>query len=88
MNTIIILVAIVAIVLMAVMGFFVGKKSTGISECIEKRKQLESEVEKLKLSVEEKEKALACTNDLVRQLTSERDVQRTKAENAEPRLQS
>lgn len=87
MNTIIILVAIVAIVLMAVMGFFVGKKSTGISECIEKRKQLESEVEKLKLSVEEKEKALACTNDLVRQLTSERDVQRTKAENAEQRLQ-
>ncbi len=77
------IIAIVGMMVMAVISYFIGKKSGGAGKQADKEKlfALESRVTELNAKNSEQERIINKYIDDIRTLTSERDVQRTNAEN-------
>lgn len=78
MNTIFI-VAIIAVVVMAVLGYLIGNR--GKSGFLENIARLESNIADLTDKIRGQETVIADKTDTITTLTAERDVQKTNAEN-------
>ena len=74
---------VAAVVVMSLLAFMVGRKLAAHPESAEGRRMLEDKVSELTRQLEEREQALACMREEVKTLTTDREVQRNKADNAE-----
>ena len=77
------IIAIVGMMAMAVIGYFIGKKNSGNGNLADKEKLLamENRVPELNTKNSEQERTINNYIDEVRRLTAERDVQHANAEN-------
>ena len=81
--TILIVALLAAVVLMALLGFMAGRKSSAGTGSAEGRRMLESQVAELRQQVAERDQRLSRMQEEAKALTAEREVQRNRADNAE-----
>jgi len=79
-------IAVVVIAIMSVVGYLLGKKS-GQQISTAKIETLEGKVGELQTRISAHEQTISSQTSELRQLTSERDVQKTKAETASDQLE-
>ena len=85
-NNIIIILTAMAGFIMAVVGYIMGKKNGG-AQLTFQIKSLKEKAQQLETNLKEKEREMTSASNEIRQLTADREVQRTKAQNADMRIE-